>query len=142
MLAIVGSTDLTGNYIAEMAIEAAIDAHTPRLVVSGGAKGIDTMAQLRATQQGIEVKVFKPVPVPFSARTGKAFIDGGFKDRNLAIAIECECLVRLHSTTSRTYGSGWTADHAHRIGKRVWATEIENGPRPADPNINSYGGKP
>jgi hypothetical protein len=35
------------------------------------------------------------------------------------VADACICLVRIASTTTKTYGSGWTADYAERQGKSV-----------------------
>jgi hypothetical protein len=37
----------------------------------------------------------------------------------MKVAESCVCLVRIGSPTSRTYGSGWTADYAEMIGKEV-----------------------
>ncbi len=41
----------------------------------------------------------------------------GFKPRNIQIATACERLVRIVSTTTKTYGSGWTRDYADNLGK-------------------------
>lgn len=112
ILAIVGSRDLEDNLQAEAIIDAVIDQHTPRLVISGGAKGIDQMGVRHAREQGIEVREFVP-------RAWAWGVPGGFKERNMQIAEACECLVRVYSSTTKTYGSGHCADYAEKIGRRV-----------------------
>jgi hypothetical protein len=42
---------------------------------------------------------------------------GGFKERNLRIAVACDELVRIVAHGTRTYGSGWTRDRAAAMGK-------------------------
>ena len=112
ILAIVGSRDLDGDIRADVIIDQVLDQHTPRLVVSGGAKGIDQMGARHAREQAIEVKEFIPKVFAWG-------VPGGFKERNIQIAEACECLVRIYSSTTKTYGSGQCADYAERIGRRV-----------------------
>jgi hypothetical protein len=108
-LAIVGSVRLKGNETAQSIIEAVIRAHQPTEVVSGGAEGIDTMAVEYAESIGIPTKVFYP------RKKGWEY----YKERNIKIAKYCDQLVRIYSSKSKTYGSGFTKDYAEWLGKRT-----------------------
>lgn len=131
VLALVGSRDVP-RYAAESLIKQAILEHKPTLVVSGGARGIDTFSREIAQEMGVTVFEFIPetpaweappkatapveVPTDFGMRIT---VPGGFRARNEAVADTCTCLERLYSRTTTTYGSGWTADHAEKLGKNV-----------------------
>jgi hypothetical protein len=80
------------------------------IVISGGARGVDSMAEEEARALGVEVRVFKP-----SIRQWLG--NGGFMHRNEEIARHCTHLVRIASGRSSTYGSGWTRDRAKELGK-------------------------
>jgi hypothetical protein len=43
----------------------------------------------------------------------------GYQGRNALIATDCTHLLRVAARSSRTYGSGWTADEAQRLGRLV-----------------------
>lgn len=105
-LAIVGSVSLAGNAEAARLIEEALDKYQPTLVVSGGAKGIDSMAVQAAKRRGIAFKEYLPKTQNWA----------GFKPRNLLIANNCDALVRIVARASKTYGSGWTRDRAKERG--------------------------
>lgn len=122
ILAIVGSRDVHANAAASV-IDDALMRHRPLLVVSGGAKAsvassraglvsIDTTGVTIAKAAGIQTHEFLPTRYVFHG-------PGGFQERNIKIADLCQCLVRIASTTTTTYGSGWTADYAEREGKQV-----------------------
>lgn len=132
-LAIVGSRD-AASYQIESLIRAAIHEHNPRMVVSGGAVGVDTAAREIAFALGIPVMEvqssakrwdFDPGSYPVSyTETVTDYgmlivVHGGFKQRDEKIAEMCDCLVRIASATTTTYGSGWTADRAEQLGKHV-----------------------
>lgn len=129
-LAIVGSRDVP-DYVASSLVKQAILEHKPKVVISGGAKGVDAMASVVAASMGISVVEFIPKEHSWDpVATGDAvetvsdygmliYVPGGYKARNMKIAESCDCLVRIASSTTKTYGSGWTADFAERIGKRV-----------------------
>jgi hypothetical protein len=131
VLAIVGSRDVP-DYQSASLIRQALLEHKPMLVISGGAKGVDTAAVTIARAMGISTIEYIPMqhswdpPVVGEATealddTGnfQVFVPGGYKNRNMKIAESCDCLVRISSGTTKTYGSGWTADYAEKIGKRV-----------------------
>lgn len=108
-LAIVGSTLLGGNAEAKRIIVEALDRYQPTVFVSGGASGVDTMAELEARLRGIPCTIFHP--------RNKRWAPAGYKERNLAIAQNCDALVRISAAGATTYGSGWTRDRAKELGK-------------------------
>ena len=60
-IAIVGGRDFSDYTLLKESILAYIDTHeTPENIVSGGAKGADTLAAQFATEMGIPLLVFKP----------------------------------------------------------------------------------
>jgi hypothetical protein len=109
-LAIVGSVELACHPVAAQLIETVLEVHHPDVVVSGGAPGIDTMAEAAATRRGLKTEIFRPTVWRWAA-------PGGFKERNILIAQTCDTLVRIAAVTSTTYGSGWTRDRAKHLGK-------------------------
>lgn len=111
-LAIVGAVYLDGNEEAARIIEEVLDRLNPAVVVSGGAKGIDTMAETAAIRRGIKTDIYRP------ERPGWATVDGkkGYAARNIEIADNCDYLVRIAWKKSKTYGSGFTRDKASARG--------------------------
>ena len=131
VLAIVGSRDVP-DYQSSSLVKQAILEHKPKLVVSGGAHGVDSIAVVVARSLGIPTIEFLPEmstwdhqglikeAIEIFDENGITIkIPGGFKQRNMKVAEMCDCLVRISSATTKTYGSGWTADYAERLGKRV-----------------------
>lgn len=109
-LAIVGSVRLAGNEQAQLKIEEVINLYKPTAIVSGGAKGIDLMAEEECKKRGLEPIIFRPTVQRWKG-------PGGFEERNIKIATECDRLVRIYSPKSKTWGSGWTKKRAHELGK-------------------------
>lgn len=116
-LAIVGSIRLKDNKEAQDKIESVVNTYKPDEVVSGGAIGIDTMAANYAESVGIPTKIFYP-------RKQEWWY---FRERNVKIAKYCDRLVRIVSSKSKTYGSGWTRDYAAKLGKHTEEFVIEEG---------------
>lgn len=133
-LAIVGSTDLTVKQVdvAYELVEAIIFNTAAGCiidgleleVVSGGANGIDLIAEEEAFKLGVPTKIFKPLISQWEDEeitdcSGDPFTLTGYRSRNLQIAEYCDRLICIRSQSSRTYGSGWTADRAEEMGKSV-----------------------
>lgn len=112
ILAIVGSVELATYQVVEAGeiIRAEIRDSRPRGIISGRADGIDRLAVYIARSE-FELPVIECLP----ARQSWEF----FKSRNQLIADLCDELVRIASSISKTYGSGWTADRAEEQGKPV-----------------------
>lgn len=118
VLAIVGSTqfakDKVGTEWATLAIEAALEAVEPVLVISGGAWGIDKLGVRIAKSIGIETREYEP-----KVQRWLRGSPDGFEARNMLIARACTELLCIRHLTSKTYGSGWTADRAEEMRKPV-----------------------
>ncbi len=114
-LAIVGSTkwyhiDMPSHCIFNV-IQGIITVLQPELVISGRSPfgGVDHWTEQCTLQMGLPFWGFPPERNAWSA----------FKARNIQIAEACDFLVSIRSSTSTTYGSGWTADYAEKLGKPV-----------------------
>lgn len=129
-LAIVGSRGVSA-YQSSSIIKQTILDHQPRIIISGGANGVDTTSVEVAHDLGYATLEFLSTektwdaeepgdPIETITQNGMTVtIPGGFKQRNMKIAESCDCLVRISSVTTKTYGSGWTADYAEKLGKKV-----------------------
>lgn len=114
-LAIVGSVNFThsGDTAAAVKrIKYAIERLAPDRIVSGGAAGIDSLAARIGRELGIEVIEYLPTARRWAG-------GGGFKERNVKIAENCTHLLRIYCLDSKTYGSGWIAALAERLGRQV-----------------------
>lgn len=120
VLAIVGSVSLADNAEAEAKIENAIRRYKPSRIVSGGAAGIDTMAIEAAKRKGIA----HTIHFPGKQAWGRGE-PNGFEARNRLVAEDCTHLVRIVASDTKTYGSGWTRDRAHELGK-IHETHVVN----------------
>lgn len=115
-LAIVGSTEPTDGQMARVLVRMAIYYFQPVEIVSGGASGVDTMAEEEAKVYDIPFIGFPP--------KHKRWKPEGFQERNMQIAQYCTHLIRIANRNSRTYGSGWTHDYAKKIGKKVYCVYL------------------
>jgi predicted Rossmann fold nucleotide-binding protein DprA/Smf involved in DNA uptake len=115
-IAIVGSARISneGLDIARKIIESFFIAFRPDHIVSGGAKGVDTLAETMANDRGIPFTKFLPEKPTWKY----------YKKRNKLIAENCDILLAIRSAGSRTYGSGWTADYAETLHKPVTRFEV------------------
>lgn len=117
-LAIVGNTSVGDELSARLLIRMSIHWFEPEVVISGGAPGIDTIAAEEAEMDKIPVLELRPTVQRWT-------LPGGFRDRNIRIAEECTHLVRIANRFTRTYGSGWTADYAEKLGRKVFRYYLE-----------------
>lgn len=123
-VAVVGSQVINRRQAehAWLLIEAVLGLWKPDEVWSGGATGVDSVAEAVAASLGYRTEdgalrtlvVCKPDVNVWEPAGGKR----GFKARNLEIANGVDKLVRISKHEGqRTYGSGWTADQAEeRLG--------------------------
>ena len=114
-LAIVGSTeferDEPARQKAKVLIHESLIEWEPKVVISGGALGIDLLAKIVAEGLGIEVIEHLP--------KNRRWEPDGYKARDILIAQDCTHMLCIRYHASKTYGSGWTADEAERLGKVV-----------------------
>jgi hypothetical protein len=114
-LAIVGSREFSAWW--KIPAAAGIIAHVLTTlpiaeVISGGAPGIDEMAEAGAVSAGLAFRAELPEVKSWDAA-------GGYRDRNERIAQCCTHLLSIRCSNARTYGSGWTADRAETLGRVV-----------------------
>lgn len=84
------------------------------LIVSGGAKGVDTFAERWAELNLINIKVFKP--------DYKAYGKAAPLVRNKKIVEECDKVIAFPSEESR--GTYHILDYARKLRKRITIIEL------------------
>jgi ribA/ribD-fused uncharacterized protein len=121
-LAVVGSAGhhFTGRtaVLARQRISLAIWRLRPEVVISGGCAqgGVDIWARDVAGVYGYTIGGGDFVE---HRPAHERWAPDGYQARNLVIAQDCSHLLRVAAHASRTYGSGWTADQAQRLGRLV-----------------------
>lgn len=120
-LAVVGSRRLGGKKSRDIIIDY-ISKNNITAIVSGGATGIDSLAENIADELGIAKIIFLPEINQWEDSNGKI----GFRSRNHQIANECDALLYIEWDRDEqektfgkkaSYGGGWTRDEADRLGK-------------------------
>lgn len=107
-LAIVGSRDA-----GEVDIGAYVD-FVPSVIISGGAKGIDTQAADYAVKNGIPLVVHKP--------NYALHRQGAPIRRNELIVADCDVLLAFWDGKSK--GTKYTIDYARRKGREVRVVHV------------------
>lgn len=103
-LAVVGSRGFRDDKL----MAAYLSAAKPSMVISGGARGADQLAETWARRNGVEAKIFLPDHKKYRHP---------YHHRNRLIAEACDWLLAFwdgHST-----GTKYTINYARRIGKPV-----------------------
>lgn len=124
-LAIVGSHVLSEDQliVAHCIVRGFISVLNPKVIISGGADGVDTIAKEEAIR-----KYYHPGEHFFEYLPRyKRWEPYGYKERNIIIAEKCTHLLCIRDPNSSTYGSGWTADYAEDLGKKVWRQPVYKG---------------
>lgn len=120
ILAVVGSVEFErpeADVLAAQIIATWLSTLQPIRVVSGGAKGVDTIAKEIGGHFGYRIDNGSFVEYLPKHRRWEP---DGFKARNILVADDCTHLLSIRCHASRTYGSGWTADYAERHGRNVY----------------------
>lgn len=113
-LAIVGTRNLEDNEDAWNEVRDAIERWAPvDAVISGGARGVDDMAEHWAKLLGIFPLIYRPQVKSWNDR-GKL---RGYRSRNIMIAKACDALVRIAAKDTTSFGSKWTLNFAKRLGR-------------------------
>ena len=107
-IAVIGSRDVAAIDFA------LVGAEPGDVIVSGGARGADTLAAEAAREAGLEVRVH----LPDYARHGRA----ATHIRNREIVADCDRLVAFWDGESK--GTASTIAYAHRCGKPVQIFEV------------------
>lgn len=124
-LGIVGTRVLACPGDAEAVVQRVrrhLDWVRPDIVISGGADGVDSIAERVAEVAGYSeddgtLLIFRPTVRRFHG-------PGGYRERDKEIAHTSTHLLRLACLKATTYGSGWTADEAERIGRKVVREQV------------------
>lgn len=111
VLGIVGNRSVSFAQCAEI-IRQHISSLAPELVVSGGAKGVDSHAVQVARALGVPVKEFLPVGL---RAIGKA----AYFKRNREIAQASDVLLCIYAGSSVAGGTAYTHRFAAGLGVRV-----------------------
>jgi predicted Rossmann fold nucleotide-binding protein DprA/Smf involved in DNA uptake len=102
------------SFIRKKLIENHLTAHD--IIISGGAKGVDTYAQMFAKEIGATIIIHYPddlIPSP-----ERYFI------RNKQIATECDLLIAFDKKSGRA-GTKNTIAHAKRLNKKIILYKVE-----------------
>lgn len=79
--------------------------------ISGGAPGVDAECERYCQEMDRPCGIFLP--------QNQRWRPGGYEERNKLIAENCDELLCIRCAQSKSYGSGWTADYAEKLGKPV-----------------------
>jgi hypothetical protein len=136
-LGIVGSRIINETAVRAL-IKAALTTHQPSIVITTEeARGTPRCAREEALDAGYGYITVASKEHAWKAeevgdddmsmdKAGQMImtVPGGTMSRNLRVADISECVIRISAVGTRTYGSGWTADMAERMGKTVERHEV------------------
>lgn len=132
-LAIIGSRNLHGDPFTCNLLELIVSMQEPTdneeyIIITGrnegDGKGVDQMVAFNARTHWGKEYLAKLLTFP---PRNERWEPEGYKERNTKIAEECDVLYSIRSSKSETYGSGWTADHAEKLGKEVYRILLDWG---------------
>lgn len=103
-IAVIGSRTFRDDRLLSKTLEAA----EPTLVVSGGAKGADHLAETWARRNGIQTLIFHPEHKKYKHP---------YHHRNRLIVEACDELVAFWD--GKSSGTKYTIGYARRMGKKV-----------------------
>lgn len=113
-LAVVGSRSIVDFAVVLMAVQES-GFNDISLIVSGGASGVDSLAEAYAKAKGLECRVFKPDWTKYGKRAG--FV------RNALIVNECDALVAVWDGKSK--GTMHSVALAQERGIPVFIKEVQ-----------------
>ena len=96
-------------------IEQAILEMKPRLLLTGGAAGADTIAENIAKKHGIPCKVFLP---KFKTDTKTPYHPRWYLERNKEIVDDCDVLLAFFAG-EKSKGTEYTVKYAEKTGKPI-----------------------
>ena len=111
VLGIIGNRSVAFEQCAGVIRQKILDL-APELVVSGGARGVDSHAVRIARELSVPVREFLPVGLK---RIGKA----AYFKRNREIARASDVLLCIYAGSSAVGGTAYTQNFAGRLGVRV-----------------------
>lgn len=102
---------------AAQAIDRIIGRLVPARIVTGGADGVDTIAEVVAALTGYSSARGTLIVIRPGAKSWLG--SGGYLIRNREIVTQCTHLLRVSCSGSDTGGSIWTANEARKRGRVV-----------------------
>jgi len=110
-LAIVGSRDITNYPFFKQKVDSILESMDSPIdvIVSGGAQGVDSMAERYAKEKNIPTQIFKPDWAKFGKAAGPI--------RNRTIVENSDMIIAFPIEGSR--GTQSTIDIANEMGKKV-----------------------
>jgi predicted Rossmann fold nucleotide-binding protein DprA/Smf involved in DNA uptake len=89
----------------------AVGVYKTDIIISGGAEGVDTFAQMYAKEIGAEIIILYPDPQkPHPQR---------YYDRNYEIANKCDCLIAFQKNPYKS-GTQSTINRVKKMGKKAF----------------------
>jgi predicted Rossmann fold nucleotide-binding protein DprA/Smf involved in DNA uptake len=115
-VAIIGSRTLHPKFMDILnALNKLDDYKDPELIVSGGATGADTQAELYAKELKIRLRVIKPDYAKFGRRAPL--------ERNKKIVDAVDAIIGFWD--GKSHGTAHTLNYAREQGKKVMVVKIE-----------------
>jgi hypothetical protein len=106
-IAVIGSRNFTNDKLMDSELKKY--KSKVKLIISGGAKGADSLAEKWAIKNNVITKMFRPDVAKFAA--------GAHFERNKAMVYECELLIAFWDGKSK--GTKFTVDFARSNKKRL-----------------------
>ena len=113
ILAIIGQRELTEEQVSPIVLDA-ISKLNPSKIVSGGAKGVDSIAVSIAKSLSLTTEEFLP---EFKSQS-RADIVMGYYERNMRIVNACDAVLAIVGNR-KTGGTYYTIGYAEKMGKPI-----------------------
>lgn len=118
ILAIIGQRELTEEQVSPIVLDA-ISKLNPSKIVSGGAKGVDSIAVSIAKSLSLSTAEFLPV---FKSKS-RADVVAGYYARNRLIVDSCDILLAIVGDRE-TGGTFYTINYAKKREKQVFIYHV------------------
>jgi len=117
IVCIVGTRSPVDEDKAEKAIHKILSRYNVGrdIIISGGATGIDSIAEKLAKERGFRFVVFKPRTNTWES----------YRERNWSMAYACDILYRVRDYDRPSRGSGWTMKAAQKLGKITYEVVMD-----------------
>ena len=112
-VAVVGSRSIVDEEVIDKTLESIVGDANPT-IISGGAKGVDSLAREYAKNNGLDFILFKPYHL---VDTQAQYTPRYFFVRNKQIVDNCDTLIAFWDGKSK--GTKHAIDYAEKMGKEV-----------------------
>ena len=118
ILGIIGQRELSEAQVSPVVLDF-ISKLKPSKIVSGGARGVDSIAVSIAKSLNLTTEEFLPV---FKSKS-RADLIAGYYERNRQIVNSCDALLAIIGDR-KTGGTFYTIKHAKKMGKQVFICQV------------------